>query len=306
MRLCGREVRDGGTGRDEPAGFPGTRGGGHGGLDAAAPVAVARPGERGAAGRPGGGGFDLAGLRDDAPPSVSRPAPGGGRHAHRRDRHRQYLAGRPRATGRLADLQQLERDADSRQLFCGLRTNGQRSRSDSAAADRSGRAADAGPGDRVRGRLPDRASDVPGRRVAGPGHAGRLQSADPAGHGQFEHPLRDLSAHRPQPEPAAGRGHLPGHAAKRGWQPGGRRHSRGAIWRLRRQSQPRGSPAGHGGGGDGQVAGSGAVGQRDRPLGGWPGGRGAGTAVAGPPGRVHRPGGGIAGGNRRRRRRGPG
>ena len=52
------------------------------------------------------------------PPRVYRDAaPGGGRHAHRRHRHRQHLAGRPGPPGRLADLQQPERDADSRQLL---------------------------------------------------------------------------------------------------------------------------------------------------------------------------------------------
>ena len=177
------------------------------------------------------------------PRRLSRPAPGGGGDAHRRHRHRQHLAGRARPLERLADLQQPERDADSRQLFRRLRPHRQRPGRHPVAANRGRGSAASGPGDRVRGRLSDRPAEVPRRRTAGPNYAGRLQPADPAGHGQFQHSLRDLSAHGAQHGPAAGGRDPVGDAAKRGRQPGGRRHSRRAVRRLRRQSQPRGSPA---------------------------------------------------------------
>ncbi len=244
-----------------------------------------------------------ANLPGDAASRLSREEPGSGRHAHRRHRHRQHLAGRRGPTGRLANLQQPQRAANPRQFLRRSRAAALGRGGHPRAADQGRRIAAAGGVAQLRRRLSDRPALVPRSGLAGPGGAGSAQPDDPAGCGQLVDPLCDFSAHGQERGDDAGRGDLLRHAAKRGRQRRGGRHSGRAIRRLRRQPQPRGAQHGLDGRGHGQIGRPGRLRAGEGPHGRRAGSARPGAVLAGrtvgPDGRAGR----VAGADCRRGRR---
>ena len=103
--------------------------------------------------------------------------------------------------------------------------------------------------------------------ITGASDTGRIQPANPLGHGQFQYPLRDFPAYRSQHGTGTGGSEPAGCAAERRGQSRLGRHQGRAVRWLRGESQPSRPRKRLDGGGHGQVAGSDVVRSRDRSLG---------------------------------------